>query len=721
MARFQRVTETFLFRKLLEFWGNVVRNYDGDCQNNGFFFVVVNRFDSEKATELLLDAYTSKELETMRNDQLLSGKFESCGVPKGFFKAAWNSESGRDRCRIVLGAIVGYLCAECGVRQDDALERKFGELKRVFKLSDLEAEIALLTYVYSETSFDWPCKIGDREKPLYYAMALDRSYGEVRAALTANGRLRRFDILDRSWDFNRQSLGSFMDGSEDEAITRRFYKECDLHEALPWDFYGDLATRDGAIISRMLAANEGKCNILLYGAPGTGKTSFAHALCKKLGRRAFEVRQDGEDGLKSGARKIGIQVANEQEDSSGAVLIVDEADELLRGNSGGLGLFGGDLLGRTEKGEMNLMLDDMRIPAIWISNVPADTMDESVRRRFDYSVRFEGLNEAQRTMVWRNLVKKLGLGELISEMKLAEYAAAYETSAGGVAIVLENLKRMKPATNEVDDLIKKLMIPHCELMGVRSSDGMLPAKEYSLDGLNIKGKVGPEKIVRAARNFLSEKFNASTLDRPRLNVLLFGPPGTGKTEFVKYLGRALDRKVLVKRASDILDMYVGNTEKRISAMFRQAESEHAILFLDEIDGLAQDREDARRGWQVTQVDELLQEMENFNGVMIAATNFSKNLDAAIMRRFTFKLEFDYLDDNGKKLFFERMFKSELKPEEFVELKRLSNLAPGDFRTVRQEQFYLGEGQTNFDRIAALQEECAAKKDGNRFAKIGFAA
>ena len=124
---------------------------------------------------------------------------------------------------------------------------------------------------------------------------------------------------------------------------------------------------------------------------------------------------------------------------------------------------------------------------------------------------------------------------------------------------------------------------------------------------------------------------------------------------------------------------------------------------------------------MTQVNELLQQMENFDGVMVAATNFCKNLDAAIMRRFTFKLEFDYLDDNGKKVFFEKMFKTALLDEEFAELKDIPNLAPGDFRTVRQEQFYLGEDQTNCDRIAALKDECAIKKDGRKSARIGFAA
>ena len=99
-------------------------------------------------------------------------------------------------------------------------------------------------------------------------------------------------------------------------------------------------------------------------------------------------------------------------------------------------------------------------------------------------------------------------------------------------------------------------------------------------------------------------------------------------------------KVVVKMCSDLLNMYVGGTEKLIKQAFEQAEAENAILFLDEIDGLLQNRERAHQTWEVTQVNELLHRMENFNGVLIGATNFSANLDQAVLRRFTFKLEFD---------------------------------------------------------------------------------
>jgi hypothetical protein len=94
-----------------------------------------------------------------------------------------------------------------------------------------------------------------------------------------------------------------------------------------------------------------------------------------------------------------------------------------------------------------------------------------------------------------------------------------------------------------------------------------------------------------------------------------------------------------------------------------------------------------------------------------------NLDAAIMRRFTFKLQFDYLDAEGKRLFFERMFNSRLSEAEAIRLAGIPNLAPGDFRTVRQSRYYLGGTVTNATRLNELEKESAIKKGTSR--RVGF--
>lgn len=288
------------------------------------------------------------------------------------------------------------------------------------------------------------------------------------------------------------------------------------------------------------------------------------------------------------------------------------------------------------------------------------------------------------------------------------------------AMALENVKRMKPRKGKEMELIDKLMKPHCELMNAKPKDDkLLPSKDYSLDGLNITGDIGLGRIVEAVRKFRNEKDDGVDPDRPRMNLLLWGPPGTGKTEFIKYLGKELNAKVLVKMGSDLLSMYVGGTEQNIKRAFAEAEADNAILFLDEIDGLVQDRSGASKSWEVTQVNDLLYQMENFKGVMVGATNFMDNLDQAIMRRFTFKLQFDYLDEAGKRLFFERMFKTQLTDADAAKLAEVRNLAPGDFRTVRQSMYYLGGTVTNAQRIAELEKESSVKRDTKKAGKIGF--
>lgn len=256
-----------------------------------------------------------------------------------------------------------------------------------------------------------------------------------------------------------------------------------------------------------------------------------------------------------------------------------------------------------------------------------------------------------------------------------------------------------------------------------SDESPVPVRDYTLDGLSIRGDIPLAKVVTAVKNFrrLQTVDGTSEIpDRPRMSLLLWGPPGTGKTEFVNYLGQQLGCKVVVKMASDLLDHWVGKTEKAIRAAFEEAEEENAILFLDELDGLMQDRTGATANWEVTQVNELLDCMERFQGVMVGATNFKDHLDAAVLRRFTYKLEFGYLEQTGKHIFFDRAFKTPLTDKDTARLDAIPNLTPGDFKTVSQKLYYLGEEVGNAERLSALEEESSQKKE-SRHVCLGFSA
>ncbi len=723
MARYKNIKRTASIRHAIKFWWNIVKNYDEYVYDQDFFDIVAYNLKRDEVAAIIRGNFSDKELRP-----LVEAKEEQLELDRdntGFMlKRIWNDKPLRKGCRAVLKIMRDRILRKLVPGDDDVrFERRFADLCKFLGLDKVESELFMLMYVRSATVFDdLPVADENSDRPIYYSMSIDRSYPEVLKALSRQGKLMRYNCITDEYWFNYAEFGGYFDGLDGAPLNERYYR-MDASEALPWNFFGKLAREDGAVLKEMLSARRegGRLNVLFYGAPGAGKTSFARTLVAEAGLASYELLQGESDGknVSAATRMAGIQIFNERMAGGGKVLVIDEADELLRTMGD---VFGVRSRGGSEKGVINTILDGMQMPAIWISNAPAEEMDESVRRRFDYSVHFRALTLAQREKIWRNNIRRLDMGALIPETSAAALAERYETSAGGITMVLENVKRLNPDSVRAAELVERIMRPHCELMHSAIQDGKgKPAADYSLEGLNIKGNVGLDKIVEAVRNFQAgcgRKAQTPQADRPRMNLLLWGPPGTGKTEYVKYLGSVLKTKVVVKMGSDLLDKYVGGTEERIASAFAEAEAEKAILFLDEIDGLLQSRARADHSWEVTQVNELLHQMENFDGVMVGATNFFDNLDQAVLRRFTFKIEFGYLDGAGKRMFFERMFGTHLNESEASRLDAVAELAPGDFRTVRQSLYYLGTAVDNSMRIGELEKEASVRR-GARSAAIGF--
>ncbi len=705
---------------------NFFNNHQELIYDNDVFCIVVSLYPRDNWMNWLKSLYSEQTIRRMKDNSDRRNCLDFDDPTEEILREIWNASYARPALVLLLRCIISkeLNCHPIEQFESDTFAQKIREVQVTLKLSDFETDVLLVLAFLCDNYLCLPELHEHRsDKPDFIAKCLDCDVASVRDALRDDGKLRRYGCIDEDFDFLVQLIG-FLNGVSKEPLTNSYYTLFQ-GEVLPWDFYGDLVKKHGEILKRMFAGNQTlPTNILLYGAPGTGKTSFAMSLAAELKRDCYMIAQNV-CGRREPARSTpeyrfgALQVCAEQVAPADSIIIIDEADRMLRANDGMAFLNGGG--GQTgDKGLLNSVLDSIRVPTIWIANTPAEMLDESSRRRFDYSIRFDPLNNAQRLAIWCNNVAKMHLKHLISSAMMLKFATIYPVSAGGITMTLRNLAKLAPRKEEVEPLVEKLMKQHCELLGIqRKEDKMLPSRDYSIKGLNIKGKIPLDRMVDAIRNF--QRGIEGGFDRPRMNLLLSGPPGSGKTEFVKYLGAELHTKIVVKMGGDLLNMYVGGTEQNISRAFRKAESERAILFLDEIDGLVQSRERAARSWEVTQVNELLHQMENFNGVMIGATNFPANLDPAVLRRFTFKLEFDYLDEAGKKLFFERMFHSKLSKKECRELAAIPMLAPGDFRTVRQSFFYLGVPVGNRDYIEALARESEAKT-ANRFtpkSPIGF--
>ena len=180
--------------------------------------------------------------------------------------------------------------------------------------------------------------------------------------------------------------------------------------------------------------------------------------------------------------------------------------------------------------------------------------------------------------------------------------------------------------------------------------------------------------------------------------------------------------LIVKRASDILSKWVGENEKHIAEMFREAKAEGAVLLLDEADSFLRDRSLAKSQWEVTMVNELLQGMERHTGIFICASNLFESLDAAALRRFTFKFQFLELDENQRV----KMFKNEsgVEPapgsELYDQLMMIRHLTPGDFATVKRQINLFDQQLTADEWIVQLNEEAKAKLAGlqrNKFTDV----
>ena len=140
-----------------------------------------------------------------------------------------------------------------------------------------------------------------------------------------------------------------------------------------------------------------------------------------------------------------------------------------------------------------------------------------------------------------------------------------------------------------------------------------------------------------------------------MSFLLSGPPGSGKSAWVRHLAARMGLPVLQKRASDILDAFVGGTERNIADAFAEARDTNAFLVFDEADSLLLDRVDAVRSWEISQVNEMLTWMEQHALPFACTTNLLDRLDRASLRRFLVKVRFDWLTRTQARLAFRRFF------------------------------------------------------------------
>lgn len=435
-------------------------------------------------------------------------------------------------------------------------------------------------------------------------------------------------------------------------------------------------------------------NILLYGLTGTGKTEYAKVISKALGYKLFIVKEDAMQGNRENddsvfSQRIGSlkRLQKFLGKNNKCCILLDEAEDIFPSQQYNDG---------HSKAEINRILEENIVPVFWTSN-KVFQIDDAYLRRFTFSVKFEELTDEMSYTMWKKELKKTDIK--LSQKQLKDLSVKYKATPA----VIKNSLLVSSLSDKSLETIKNCL-KHGE---------QLAGKEH-IDKDTVFKKVDnfEPKLLNTDVDLIKLSDRLKDLKRTNFSLCLYGVPGTGKSAYGAWLAKKLRMPLIKKRCSDLLSMWVGEAEKNIAKAFEEAKAKKAILLFDEADSFLQDRRGAVRSWEITQVNEMLTQMENASYPFICTTNLKDSLDQASLRRFTFKVRYDFMNETQKTLAFYHFFGFKN-----VSLKEFEKLTPADFDLVKQKAEILGYLSDKDELINMLRQEYEAKEPLRN--KMGF--
>jgi SpoVK/Ycf46/Vps4 family AAA+-type ATPase len=464
------------------------------------------------------------------------------------------------------------------------------------------------------------------------------------------------------------------------------------------------AVLTGALDQRALAAN-----VLVFGAPGTGKTELARLLAREC--RAYLAEVPGED------------VEGEPVDGAGRLVGYALAQRMLAGRARAMVLFDemedafatplfdfGFLFSRSRPSEgkawKTRLLEQNAKPTIWLCNSIAG-VDPALLRRFDLVLELPKPPPRVRRQMLARSLSGLPVGDAWIE-------AAADDDRLSPALAERAGRALRLAGHDERAAAERFLTG--ALSGLLDAQGprraVTPTRPVTYDLAFTNADVDLDAILRGLAK------------RGRGTICLYGPSGTGKSDFARYLAATLGRPLVSRRASDLLGRYVGETEENLAQAFREARDALGVLLLDEADGFLRERSRATASWEITQVNELLVQMEAFDGIFVCTTNLYESLDAASLRRFDVKVRFDPLREEQRWAMFVAVLGGEAAAaragdgETREALGRLDGITPGDFATVTRRAVVLDQALDAESLLRALGAEWRAKPAAAR-RTVGF--
>jgi SpoVK/Ycf46/Vps4 family AAA+-type ATPase len=638
-------------------------------------------------------------------------------VPSQESGATFDVEAARAELRAL------HAAAETQAANDGPPHVLKGNIARVQTLVGLTpAEAAVLTFcslLHTERTLeevsDWLGRVNAARIGYMLSVLMGVPESQIRDALSPRGTLLKSGLLavDTAETYSLTStLKLISDSFADLVVTRPVDPVDLLHNmvsaappaSLGWDDYRHLDQQIDLLhryLARALDTRRQGVNVFVHGEPGTGKSEMARMLAAKLGVELFEVANEDAQGFAvDGETRLRAYRAAQTFFARRPVLLVfDEVEDVFNDVEPSTG---GKSIAQRRKGWINRILEENPVPTLWLSN-SVDCLDPAFVRRFDMVLNVTVPPRNARATIIRNVC-----GQRLAEpvvARLAEASALTPAVVARAASVVHAVCSGWDATR-YGETVERIV---SDTLRAQGHPPLTPAAaNHAFDPAMVNVECDLDTLARGLADTKSGR------------LCLYGPPGTGKSAAGKWLAQQLDMPLVTRRASDLLGSFVGETERNIANAFLEAARERAILQFDEIDSFLQERHGGRQSWEIAAVNEMLTQLESYEGVLVASTNLMDGLDPAALRRFDAKLKFDYLTPaQACALFAAQCATLGLDAADAATLARIAALqvvTPGDFVAVARRH-RLARLRDAREFAALIEAECALK--GNVRRAVGF--
>lgn len=384
--------------------------------------------------------------------------------------------------------------------------------------------------------------------------------------------------------------------------------------------------------------------ILLSGPPGTGKTTIAKAIgqiteCKFYARTIADLKMSG----------IGqsAQVTQALWDEAGkaerSVIFLDECESVFASRNGPES----DVMTKEICGVFLPQLDGVkragRVLFIGATNLP-DVIDQAILSRFDVVITVPAPGIAQRKQILVSSLRAYSLPVTLADrlVPMTEGMSGRDID-GIVKRVRQEVLAGKPAETAIEQIVS-----------TRRTQGNANTKK----GLTWDDVAVPDTVRESLQRYVKmlanrERLQALGIDAMPRGVLLFGPPGTGKTQIARVMAATAGCAFHAASTADLKAGFLGQSAHRVKDVFARARtSSPCILFLDELDIIAPSRGSSDDAFTKEIIGQLLQEIDGIKSqsgaiFLLAATNNPAGIDAAILSRFTERFEITLPDEQTR--------------------------------------------------------------------------